>query len=267
MTGVTGGPRPATGDAARGPAALDPVQALRRTYLFGDLSAAELEPVADIAFVRRFAPGEYLYRIGEPATALFVVVSGQAKEGLVTADGDEYISEVLTAGGVAGEPGLFAVEHDRVIDLVAMTPVVALVIPRDRVVSFLLRHPAALLRMLEGLATQVRSAVEELANLGYRSVSERVAFKLVELSATHGVAEEAGIRIRLAISQGTLAALVASRRENVNRALATLRRAGLVATEADELVILDLDGLRQAAMVEGPGYRRNRRPGPRGVAQ
>jgi len=59
----------------------------------------------------------------------------------------------------------------------------------------------------------------------------------------------------------------ASRRENVNRALATLRRAGLVATEADELVILDLDGLRQAAAVEEPGHRRNRRQGEAGDAQ
>jgi CRP-like cAMP-binding protein len=111
--------------------------------------------------------------IGEPATALFVVVDGQLKEGLVTADGDEYIGEIFSAGGVAGEPGLFAVERDRVVDLVAMTPVVALAIQRDWLIAFLLRRPATMLRMLEGLATQARSAVEEAARL------ERVCTRIV----------------------------------------------------------------------------------------
>lgn len=268
MTDVTGRTRPeASPTAVRGPAGVDSILALRQTYLFGDLSVAELEPLALAALTRRFAPGEYVYRIGEPASALFVVVDGQLKEGLVTADGDEYIGEIFSAGGVAGEPGLFAVERDRVVDLVAMTPVTVLAIQRDRLIAFLLRHPATMLRMLEGLATQARSAVEEAANLGYRTVTERIAFKLVELSGTHGVPDAAGVRIRLAISQGTLAALVASRRENVNRALASLRRAGLVTTEADDLVILDLEGLHRAAAVEGPGHRRNRRPGPTGGAQ
>jgi CRP-like cAMP-binding protein len=250
-----------------GTATSEPLRVLRQAYLFRDLSAAELEPLALAAVTRRFGPGEFVYRVGEPATALIVVADGQLKEGLVTVDGDEYIGEVYSAGGVAGEPGLFAVERDRVVDLVAMTPATVLAIPRDRLVAFLLRHPPTMFRMLEGLATHARTAVEDVAHFGYNTVTERVAIKLVELAGTHGEREAVGFRIRLSISQGTLAALVASRRENVNRALASLRRAGLVATEADEVVILDLEGLRRAAAVEEPGHRRNRRPGPSGDAQ
>jgi len=261
MTDVTAGARSDASGSRPAPPELDPIRTLRLTYLFDGLSPAELEPLARSAAIRRFRPGEYVYRIGEAATALYVVANGQLKEGLVTANGDEYIDEVYSAGGVAGEPGLFAVERDRVVDLVAMVPAVVLAIPRDRLIAFLMRHPETMLRMLEGLATEVRAAVEEAANLGYRTVMERVASKLVELAATHGERESAGVRIRLAISQGTLAALVASRRENVNRALAAFRRAGLMTTEADELVILDLDGLRNEAAAEGPGHRRNRRPG------
>lgn len=245
----------------------EPLRVLRQTYLFSDLSAAELEPLALVAVTRRFGPGDFVYRVGEPATSLIIVADGQLKEGLVTADGEEYIDEIYSAGGVAGEPGLFAVERDRVVDLVAMIPTTVLAIPRDRLVAFLLHHPPTMLRMLEGLATHARTAVEDVAHFGYNTVTERVAIKLVELAATHGEREAVGFRIRLSISQGTLASLIASRRENVNRALASLRRTGLVATEGDELVILDIEGLRRAAAVGEPGHRRNRRPGSPGDDQ
>ena len=49
------------------------------------------------------------------------------------------------------------------------------------------------------------------------------------------------------MTQGELAAMVGSTRQSVNRLLGNLVADGLIRVERDAIVILDLDGLRQAA--------------------
>lgn len=243
---------------------VDRVATLRSSYLFEGLSDRELDDLAARTLVRRYRRGDAVYRVGEPATALFVVASGQLKEELVTADGDEHIFEVYSAGGVAGEPGLFAIERDRVVDLLAMTDACVLEIPREPLVAYLVRHPHTMLRLLQGLSSYARMAVEDEANLGHQRVRERVAYKLVELASTHGQTNPDGVRIQLQLSQGTLSSLIASQRENVNRALSAMARDGLVRMTPNEVVILDLDQLRAEAATGRITHRRNRRRTPPG---
>ena len=252
MTGVT----PGSGSAR--PVDFDIVRALRRTYLFGDLPPADLEWVAARSTIQQLVPSQAVYRVGEPATHLYVLVAGQLKEGRTTDDGEEYVEEVYEPGGVAGEPGLFAVERDRVVELAATTRSVVAAIARDDLVEFLARHPDVMLKMLEGLAADVRAAVENVIAVGYRTVRQRVAFRLCELAAMHGEPNERGeVRFRVRVTQGVVAGRVAARRESVNRAIAALRVAALVTVDGDELVILDLDGLRAVSGPDRIGHRRN----------
>lgn len=239
---------------------VDVVRALRRTYLFADTPPVDLESIARRAAVRRLQASEAVYRVGDRATHLYVLVNGELTEGRTTDEGEEHVEEVFAPGGVAGEPGLFAAERDRVVDLVATTPATVVAIARDDVVDFLGRHPAAMLRMFEGLAADARAAVENLVVFGYRTVRERVAYRLCELAATHGEADAHGThRFRVHVTQRVVAGLVAARRENVNRAIASLKAAGLVAVERDEIVILDLVGLRSIVGPDRIGHRRNQR--------
>jgi CRP-like cAMP-binding protein len=48
--------------------------------------------------------------------------AGEIKHVMTTAEGDEWILEVLTSGGVFGEPGLFAPEQNRVVNALAIRP-------------------------------------------------------------------------------------------------------------------------------------------------
>lgn len=257
MTDVTPGMAVARGRSEP----VDLVRVLRQTYLFSDLPPSDLELLAARVTVRELRPSEAVYRVGDRATHLFVVAAGQLKEGLTTEEGEEYIDEIFGPGGIAGEPGLFAIERDRIVDLTAMTPAVVLAIDRDDLIDFLVRHPAVLLRMVEGLASDTRAMVENIVAFGFRTVRQRVAMKLCELAAIHGeLGSRNSIRFRVRVSQGILAGLVAARRENVNRAVASLRTAGLIASERDDMIILDLAGLRAVAGPDRIGHRRNHGP-------
>ena len=238
----------------------DPVRVLLSTYLFQDLSPAELEPLARTLDSREYRRGEYVFRAGDPAEFLYVLAAGEIKYVMTTAEGDEWILEVLTPGAVFGEPGLFAPEHNRVVDALAIKPCSVLTIRRDRLIDFMQHHRPVLMRMLEGFAADVRLTVETVTDIGFAEIRGRIVRKLVELATKHGQEHEDGsVEIALTVSQATLAGLVGATRENVNRALRVLAGEGRVRLIDGRFLIPDLAGLRREAdRGRSPLHGRNR---------
>jgi CRP-like cAMP-binding protein len=242
------------------PAAADPVRVLLSTYLFQDLSPAELEPLTRSLDSREYHRGDYVFSAGDPAEFLYVVASGQIKYFMTTAEGDEWVLEVLTPGAVFGEPGLFAPERTRIVNARAMEPCSVLLIERGRLIDFMQRHRPAMMRMLEALAAEARVTIETVTEIGYVEIRGRIVRKLLELASTHGQARDDGtIDIALSVSQATLAGMVGATRENVNRALSALTSDGNVRVVNGHFIIADPAGLRSKADRGWiPLHRRNR---------
>ena len=240
-------------------AEVDPVATLLGTYLFEELSPAEVEPLARAAIERRLDRNEYLTRVGDPADSLWVVASGQLKDQIVTEDGDEVVHSVFGPGMVLGEPGYFAIERNRMMAVIAVEPTVILVLRRDDLTPFLARHPAVVTRALEGLASIARGQTELIAALARRPLQERLLLRLLELAETD-LDRPDGAAVTPKIAQSTLAAMVGVSRENTNRALAALAAEGSVRIEAGRYVLPDPERLRVEVSNGGPLlWRRNRR--------
>src|SRR5215467_2970789 len=60
-------------------AAMNPLRALASTDLFSGASEDELAPLAPALRQRSFARGTYLFHVGDPPTATYVVLSGLVK--------------------------------------------------------------------------------------------------------------------------------------------------------------------------------------------
>jgi CRP/FNR family transcriptional regulator len=237
---------------------MDALRTLLASYLFQDLTPAELESLAGRARHRDLAAGGYAFRTGDPAAELFVVQSGQLSETINSAEGSELVVEIFAAGDIFGEPALFVPERTRMADVRAMEPSRVLMIDRELLVPFLFQHPHAMLRMLEGLASGFRTQAESTAHLAFEAIRQRLIIKLLELAGTHGRPSPAGVRIEFELSQATLAGMVGATRENVNRALAPFMASGEVRSERRRLVV-NADALRRhLATSDPPLYRRNR---------
>lgn len=61
----------------------DVLSALRRSYLFEDVTTEDLRPLAATTVVRRLVPREVLWPIGAPADEIAVAVSGEVKATVV----------------------------------------------------------------------------------------------------------------------------------------------------------------------------------------
>ncbi len=177
------------------------------TYLFEDLSPAEIEPLARSATVRHTARGEYLTHVGDPADELYVVVVGQLKDSILTEDGDEVVHSFFGPGMLIGEPGYFATERNRVMAIVAVESTTLLILGRRSLEPFLQRHPQVVTRALEGLASTARAQTQLIAMLSRRTLQERLLFRLVELAETNTPRDD-GAGVTPKISQSTLAAMV-----------------------------------------------------------
>lgn len=244
---------------------MDRVEALLATYLFSEMTPASLDPLVAHSRIRICEAGGFAFRVGDPAQDLYVVMSGQLKESWISPDGDELVPEIFVAGAVFGEPGLFAPERNRVVDVIAMTRSELLLIPRESLLDFAMAHPPVLLRVLEGLAAQIRTLNEELVAVAFRPIRQRLAVKLLELASTHGQPDGDGVKVAMDLSQSSLASLIAASRENVNRALRSLADAGAVVLEKGRI-----ENLRPAELAKEAApselHRRNRLTEPVGPA-
>jgi CRP-like cAMP-binding protein len=158
-----------------------------------------------------------------------------------------------------GEPGFFAQDHVRIVDVVAVVATMLIRLDRRDLVPFMDLHPILKDRALEVLASNSRFQANLIVSLLTRPLAERLALRLLELVDSSSE-RRSGEAVTPKITQSTLAAMIGVSRENVNRALAALALDGSVRLEDGRYVLVDEERLRREV---GQGWplaaRRDRR--------
>lgn len=226
---------------------MDQTSILLGTPIFGDLTR---EAVAELLpHLRRhtYAAGQCVWIEGDPADALYIIGEGVLKSHRVSADGADVILIFNAAIDITGEVGLFHPSRVRQVNVTAMSPATCFTLGRQPLMSFMTRHPPAMSRMLERISTVAVKAAQSFSSVAFDDIRRRVAGALLTLADEFGEPATDGTRIRLQLSQSTLASLVAASRENVNRALSYLATAGAVSQQAGHFHIHDRAALASAA--------------------
>ena len=225
---------------------MDAIDALRATTLFGDLDDRAQARIAEIAIHRRYRKGSVLFVQGEQAERCFAIVSGAVKISAYHPDGREAVLAVLGPGDVFGELALFD-QSPRSADATAMEDSELLSIDAKGLHEAISENPKLGLTMLRVLAERLRQSNEAFQDIAFFDVPGRVARRLADLADAHGRDASEGILIDFALSQESLAQMVGATRESVNKALALLKRRGLVARVGKRYVVSDVARLRERA--------------------
>jgi CRP-like cAMP-binding protein len=220
---------------------------LQQTPIFRDLSRADLEEIVPHLVEHRYDGGQTVWVEGDPADALYVLAEGALKSHRLSRDGGDVILGFDAAVDIAGQVGLFHPTGRRQVNVTAMVPSRCLLLRRPVLVDFLGRHPVAMVRLLEDLSSVTVQAATSFTGMAFDDIRSRAARTLLALAEEFGEPTSDGIRIRLGLSQRTLAALVAASRENVNRALAPLVADGVISQRRQHFVVHDLAALAAAA--------------------
>jgi CRP/FNR family transcriptional regulator len=226
--------------------AIDKVEALRRTALFGKVGEAELRALAERAVVKRLSRGDGLFFEGEEAKGLYVVAQGAIRAFRESGEGREQVIHVERAGATIAEVPMFdsgtfpstaAAEEDSVV----------LFIDKRDVRRLCLERPQIALAALEILASRLRRAAELIEALSLREVDQRLARLLLSEARLRGRPAGAGITFELALTNQQIAARIGTVREVVSRALSRLQHNELIVVDGRRVSISDEAALKSYA--------------------
>ncbi|MEX0873437.1 MAG: Crp/Fnr family transcriptional regulator [Actinomycetota bacterium] len=225
---------------------MDAMEALRSSVLFGGLDERAQARIAEIAIHRRYRKGSVLFVQGEQAERCFAIVSGAVKISAYHPDGREAVLAVLGPGDVFGELALFD-QAPRSADATALEDSELLSIDAQGLNEAISTNPKLGLAMLRVLGERLRQSNEAFQDIAFFDVPGRVARRLADLADAHGREAAEGIIIDIFLSQESLAQMVGATRESVNKALALLKRRGLVARIGKRYLVSDVVRLRERA--------------------
>ncbi len=215
---------------------------LGRIPLFSSLTPDALHALAGRMRRRRLPGGAPVVYRGDPAGALYVIVSGQVKVHTATAGGDEVILDVQGPGAFFGEMSLLD-GRPRSADVSTLEASELALLDGDALRETVEKQPAVAWALLRFLSVRLREQNEQMEMLKTRDVAGRVAGLLLHLAKSQGRTLPDGrqVRIEVALTQSDIAAFVGATRERVSRALTAFRTQGAIAWDksAGRWVICD----------------------------
>lgn len=220
------------------------LQALAGVSLFAELPAELLRRVVARTAVRRLAPGSHLFRKGDPAKGLYVVLEGRVEVYRADSDGREQVLHVEGPGRPVAELPLFD-GGPYPASARAVGEVRVLFLPRDDFRWLYRHHPEVADAVIGELGRRLRRLVGLVEAVSLKDVRGRVAGWLVEEAGRRGGVRD-GTTFTLPVSQEALARTLATTRESVARALSALRKEGTLGGAGRRIEILDADALRRA---------------------
>lgn len=215
------------------------------TFL-AQLSDEDRDALLACGGIRRFQRGELVMRQGEAGDRVLVLLCGHVKASSVDARGRERVLAFRGPGDVLGEL-TFSNARPRSSDVIGVEPVVARALAASEFRSFLVSHPTAALTLIDVISERFRDSDAKRLQFGDLDTIGRIAARLVELCARYGERSDAGIEIRLPVTQGDLGGWTASSRTGVSNALQTMRELGWITTERRRITVLDLAALDRRA--------------------
>lgn len=227
---------------------------LRSVRPLAALTLPHAEMLTPATTWRELKRRQVVYRPGDPADAIFVVLGGAVRCSRVERHGRRITLSYDRAGGVFGESAVFdgqargemadatVTSHVLSIEAAAMSAVMAI-------------SPELCRGLAEVIALRSRALATQLARLVFGRVRQNLAAYLLDIAAERGEDVPEGRSLGVKITHAELAGLVGAARETVSAALLELRRRGLIAVQGRTNLLTDLPAVRAiaaGARTEGP---------------
>jgi CRP/FNR family transcriptional regulator len=217
---------------------MDKITALKKTEMFGSLTAVELRAVSAICTERRLKKGEILFVAGETALGLYVIVKGSLRAYRTNKEGREQTIHVEKAGSTIAEVPVFDGQpYPSTVSAEEESDV--LFISKGDVQRVFLSHPAIALGAVKLLASRLRKTSALAEALSLQEVDQRLAAFLWQEF------KDKGLKKIALPNNSAIAARLGSVREVVSRALSKLEREKLVSIDKrHQITLLNPQGLK-----------------------
>ena len=213
-------------------------------FLLKQLLPADLDRLAQMSATRHYKAGEPVFLMGDPGTAMMAVLSGRVRICSYSTEGREVVLNVISPGEVFGEIALID-GGERTADAFAMEPAELLILTRRDFLPCLAGNPEVCIRLLEVMCQRLRWTSEQLEDVNFLDLRCRLAKRLVYLWDHHREKAEDSKKRGVRIQQHTLAAMIGTSREAVNKQLRSWEDDGIINLGRGSITVLDRSRLQQ----------------------
>jgi CRP/FNR family cyclic AMP-dependent transcriptional regulator len=206
-----------------------------------DLSPLTRNSVREKSRLRSVPGGTTLYQQYDPVIEVFQIVSGEVRQCILTADGQEVLIYIYKPGDVIGDSSIGDEEPYPVTYMTRGEPVLRVWTARD-FNDLRATHHEIESAVAAQISRRLRGALRIIEELLTQPVAARVASRFLWLSE---VQRSSNGTVNLTLSQSDIGLMVGSTRPNVNRVMKDLRELGLIETDYGKVVVKGVEGLRR----------------------
>lgn len=213
-------------------------QTLEKCTIFKGIPAVLLTLLTDVAEIRHYARGEFLYHQGAEPDWVYIVARGMVRLVQHTEDGKSITMHTCVSGdplalvfSLIGEPfsgGAEAAEDSDVI-----------LLPVEVVWEVIQQHPPLMLNVLKMVAGRLREAHNRIRELSAEKAERRIARSTLRLVEKVGVPMlDGAIHLDMRLTRQDLAEMSGTTLETVSRTLTAWEREAIIKSSRERLTIL-----------------------------
>ena len=229
---------------------------LQQLCLPAGITSQDLQRLDDIVRKRRpIARGEWLFRLGEPLTSVYVARDGAFKTVSIDEEGEEQIIGFHLAGELIGLDALGAGKHR--CEAVALETANVCEVPFDQLATVAAQLPSLQQQLLRVIGQSVGRDQDHMGMLVRRQANERIALFLHGLGERYRHIGQSAISFKLPMSREDIAKFLGLAFETVSRGFTRLQDDGVIAVSGRRVEIVNKAELnRLAHSSEGAGEQR-----------
>ena len=219
---------------------------LREVDLFAGLSPAELKEISRTLPMQTCQVGGLVSSPDDDDERLYVIKRGRVRLYRLTPDGKQLTLEILDKGRIVGRMAWLGQQLTDAYAEAIEEALICSFTPREleRLID---RFPSVGVNIIRYLSGRLAASEREREVMAFRSVEQRLAARLLELSERFGQPTESGTAIDARLTQQELADMIGTSRETLATTVASLRERRVLDMHNQRVVILDLPRVRELA--------------------
>ncbi|HNR24403.1 MAG TPA: Crp/Fnr family transcriptional regulator [Candidatus Bipolaricaulis anaerobius] len=187
---------------------------------------------------------ESVYHPGTPSTAMYLVEEGRVKLSYLHPSGKRITLALRGPGEVFGQMAIVG-EKRRRHHAEALEDTELVRVEKDAFLLAARQRPEVYSALLGVFGLWVQELEEIVEDLAFRDIQTRLSRQLLRLSNEYGVKTKSGIMIGFRLTHRDLAEMIGSARENTTVVLNRFEREGILDKRRYQIVIKDLEGLKE----------------------
>ncbi|MEM9435444.1 MAG: Crp/Fnr family transcriptional regulator [Pseudomonadota bacterium] len=215
---------------------------------FEEMQRPELEHVLSLAKLKRVTAGGHLFHSGEQAEAFFLLVEGYARLLRETEEGDQLVLHHVAPGCLFGITQVTASPRYSV-SAKAVSDCLVLVWRADLWETIVADSPSFARDARRTLGTRMRELADKVVELATRTVEQRVALALLQMTERAGRKTAAGTEIGFPVTRQDIADTTGANMHSVSRIMSAWQRQQIVSGSRRKVVVLKPKVLSQ--LVQG----------------